>query len=101
MNHDLILYICYNDSCHEFPNKVKNLYPDLNIVTYDETHYKEKKKAYKIKGGYSARMTPFMLLLDNNKYMKAFYSEDNGCTIDKLTEFINHLNFNDNESKSN
>jgi hypothetical protein len=100
---DSILYVCYNDSCRELPNKIRELYPEIEVVAYDENHYKEKKKAYKIKGGYSARATPFMLLLGKNKeYLKAFYSEDNGCTIDKLTQFINYIKpLYENESKSN
>ena len=34
-------------------------------------------------------MTPFMLLTtDNKEYIKAFYSEDKGCTLERLISFI-------------
>lgn len=91
----MILNICYNDKCVDFLKEITNLcleeFPDIKILQYDENHYKDKKKAYKIKGGYSARMTPFMLLTNNEKkYIKAFYSEDKGCTLDNLKQFLNN-----------
>ena len=99
----MILNICYNDKCVNFLKEITNLcleeFPDIKILQYDENHYKDKKKAYKIKGGYSARMTPFVLLTeDDKKYIKVFYSEDNSCTIDNIIKFIKSIN---NESTSN
>lgn len=90
----MILHICYNDSCHTFPDKIKEICPEqITVETYDENNYHEKKKAYKIKGGYSARKTPFMLLTEDDKsYVKAFYSEDNGCSVDNLLKFLKSLN---------
>ncbi len=86
---DLVLYICYNEACKGFPNKIQESIPELEVISYNESHYAEKKKAYKIKGGYSARMTPFMLLLGKDKsFKKAFYSEDNGCTLEKLQQWL-------------
>ena len=64
--------------------------PELKIEKYNENNYHERKKAFKIKGRYSARMAPFMLLTtDNKEYIKAFYSEDKGCTLERLISFIN------------
>lgn len=98
----MILQICYNSKCMDIPAIISSLckdnYPDVKVETYDESHHKEKVKAYKIKGGYSARMTPFMLLTNDDKsYVKAFYSEDKGCTVDKFVKFINKYY----ENKSN
>ena len=89
----MILNICFNDSCSQFPLKIENFcsenYPELKIEKYNENNYHERKKAFKIKGRYSARMSPFMLLTtDNKEYIKAFYSEDKGCTLEKLISFI-------------
>lgn len=81
----MILYICYNNSCSEFPKEIIDNFPDLNIITYNENYYAEKKKAYKVKGGYSARMSPFMLLLNDDKsFVRAFYSENEGCNLESL-----------------
>lgn len=87
---DLVLYVCYNESCKEFPIKIQEAYHELKVISYNENHYAEKKKAYKVKGGYSARMTPFMVLLGKDKsFKKAFYSEDNGCTLENLQQWLN------------
>lgn len=92
----MVLHICYNNTCFDLPTRIKEICPNnIKIETYDETLYKEKKKAYKIKGGYSARMTPFMLLTNNkNKYIKAFYSEDNKCNVVEFNKFIESVNLN-------
>ena len=91
----MILTICYNDSCKSFENVLHQLieenFSNITVISYNESFYDEKKKAFKIKGGYSARMTPFMLLTNNEKkYIKAFYSEDKGCTLDNLKQFLNN-----------
>jgi len=87
----MILKICYNDS--KFFESVKSICNNIKVEGYDETNYKEKKKAYKIKGSYSARMTPFMLLLDDDeKYIKAFYSEAKECTLDNLKHYLDSNN---------
>lgn len=92
MLNNLILYVCYNDNSKELPNQIQDKHPELKVISYDENHYTEKRKAYKIKGGYSARMTPFMLLLQDDKtFIRAFYSEDNGCTLNNLEECLNSL----------
>lgn len=93
----MILHICYNDDCLNFLVDIQAICAfhaldggsDIDIKDYNESHYKEKKKAYRIKGGYSARKTPFMLLTtDGGEFIKAFYSEDDGCTSDKFKNFI-------------
>ena len=93
----MILYVCYNDNSSQFPIKIENFclenFPEIKVEKYNENNYHEKKKAFRLKGGYSARMTPFMLLLTNDKkYIKAFYSEDKGCTLDNLITVLNNLN---------
>ena len=99
----MILTICYNDSCESFENVLHQLieenFSNITVISYNESFYDEKKKAFKIIGGYSARMTPFVLLTeDDKKYIKVFYSEDNSCTIDNIIKFIKSIN---NESTSN
>lgn len=93
----MILTVCYNSSCENFPKEVETFcaenFPYTIVISYSEDLFNEKKKAYKVKGGYSARMTPFMLLTTDEKaYVKAFYSEDNGCTINALKTFLSNVN---------
>lgn len=85
------LEITFNSVCEDFRSKIANLvtnYPNLTFYAYNESHYKEKKKAYKLKGGYSARETPFALFKDN-VHTIPFYSESNDCTLDNIKEILN------------
>lgn len=95
------LTVCVNKYCSDFEKSIlgiKNIFKDLNIEVFNESFYNEKKKAFKVKGGYSARMIPFALLTNDKKYVKAFYSEDQGCTIDAIINFLKQYF---NESSSN
>lgn len=87
---DRILYVCYNNNCLDFPKAIIKYCKQVGIevICYNESYYKERTKAFRIKGGYSARMTPFMLLERSGKYEKAFYSEDNGCTLNALKYYL-------------
>lgn len=87
----MILEIAFNDNCLDFKKQVDALveeFPVLEYGAYNESHYKEKKKAYKLKGGYSARETPFALYRDNTHTIP-FYSESNDCTLDNIKEILN------------
>lgn len=99
----MILTICYNDSCEDFNKELSSTlsknYVNIEVNAYNESFYNERRKAFKTKGGYSARMTPFVLLTDDNKkYIKAFYTEDKSCNVDNIINFLNSIN---NESTSN
>lgn len=89
----MTLTVCYNDNCKKFVEQLNQVIPqissEIEIITYNEDDYKERKKSYKVKGGYSARMNPFVLILgDEKQYLKAFYSEDKGCTVDNISAFF-------------
>lgn len=91
LDKEAILEITFNNDCLDFRSEIANLvtnYPNLIFHTYNESHYKEKKKAYKLKGGYSARLTPFALFKDNTHTIP-FYSESNDCTLDNIKEILN------------
>ena len=86
------LEITFNNDCEDFKSKIVDLvanYPNLVFHAYNEWHYKEKQKAYKLKGGYSARMTPFALFRDNTHPIP-FYSASVDYTIDNIKEILNH-----------
>lgn len=81
----------------ENSNKIKEI---LNISKvnpifeiYDEQYTKDLKKAYKYKGAAGARESPFIGVYDNNKLIKAFYSEDNSANdstfLKWFDEYIN------------
>lgn len=87
---DRVLYICYNNNCPDFPKAIIEYCKQIGIevICYNENYYKERAKAFRIKGGYSARMAPFMLLERSGKYERAFYSENGGCTLDALKCYL-------------
>ena len=96
----MTLILCYNQACNTLAKNLSEnckFFSDMTFIAYDENHYKEKKQAYRVKGGYSARSTPFALLLNSDKsYIKAFYSESNDCTLDSILEFLKNYYDNSN-----
>ena len=98
--HTLTLTAVYDDTSEKF---FANL---VELIGLHENILKERKKAFKVKGGYSARKSPFAVLYDMDKNpVKAFYTEANECTVDNiektLDSFIICINSNDNENSSN
>ena len=66
-------------------------HPDIKIETYDEDFFKEKKKAFKIKGACSARLTPFVSIYKKSELVKAFYSEAKECTFENIKKYLDDL----------
>lgn len=50
---------------------------------------KSKKEAWRIKSYYGAKLDPFAVVLDNDKPVKAFYTEAEDV-IDSLTKYLNN-----------
>lgn len=101
--------VVYDDYSETFFNDLKELieakYALIEVTGFHENILKERKKAFKLKGGFSAKKNPFVAFFDwDNVPVKAFYSEANECTIDNikkvLDSFILYKNIN-NESSSN
>ena len=93
----MILNVAYKKE--SFINSLKEALKEYDIVinSYNEDIHKERSKSFKLKGGYSDRLTPFAVLLDDKKVIKAFYSEASECTIDNI---INTIKLIKNESTS-
>lgn len=88
----MILKIAYDDDSTSLVTELKKIVPDfplLKLETYHEELFSERKKAFKLKGGYSARHTPFAILIDDNlEPVKAFYSESNECTFEEIIKAL-------------
>lgn len=93
------LKIAYNNKCENIVKKldklIKDKYKLIDLESYNEDYYKEKSKAYKLKYGYSARMTPFAIFTDG-EFVIPFYSEDNKCNLENILKAIKYY-----ESTSN
>ena len=50
----------------------------------------DRKEAYKLKAHWGAKKDPFIVLSDNNKIVKVFYSDVAGDNA--LIQFINYIN---------
>lgn len=89
----MTIKIIYNEDCQPFQNKITaflwETYPKIQVETYDESHYKDKKKAITIKASCGARLLPFVAVYDSNKELvKAFYSETGDCTFDNIVKYL-------------
>lgn len=91
----MILEIAYDDNSQELVKELEKelkKFKYLEFKSYHEELFKERNKAFKLKGAYGTRLCPFALLTVDNKPIKAFYSELNQCTIhniiNSLYEFI-------------
>lgn len=54
----------------------------------DRTH-SGKKDAWKIKGSFGAKLTPFVVVFEGEKPLKAFYSETGEDVIGSLIKYLN------------
>lgn len=90
------LSIAYNNDSKEFFQAIsellKNDYPQVALSGYNESAFKSRNKAFKLKGGWSARKTPFALITDEEgNPLKAFYSEVEECTIDNIKFYLDTI----------
>lgn len=89
----MILKVIYDDDSQALVDRLEDIlpnYPLVELETYHEGLFKERKKAFKIKGGFSARHTPFAVLINNDSEpITAFYSEAGTCTIDVIIKALN------------
>jgi hypothetical protein len=91
----MTLSVVYDDNSEQLVNQLKeeiSNYPLLELKTLHEGLLKERKKAFKLKGAYSARKTPFALLYDdlNKKPVIALYSESNDCNFNNIIKVLNN-----------
>lgn len=69
-------------SGHEFPD---------DIILLDQNSTKTRKEAFKLKGHFAARMTPFCGIYDEDgNAIKGFYKEASKDPIVECLKFINY-----------
>lgn len=89
----MILKVVYDDNSQMLIDKLKSILsncPLIELESYHEGLFKERKKAFGLKGSFSARLSPFAVLYNSeNNPVKAFYSEVNECTLDNIIDNIN------------
>ena len=65
--------------------------PESKVEAYEESYYKDRKKAITIKASCGARLTPFVAIYENGEIVKAFYSETKDCTFDNIKNYLNDI----------
>lgn len=80
----------YSDSkfIEDLQENLNNIIP---IESYSENIFSEKKKAIMIKSSWGSRQSPFVLIKDDGKAIKAFYSEDNSCTLENILSYVGSI----------
>lgn len=87
------VYLVYNDDTHirqiggAYTLKVS---PFFHFI--DDRTMKGKKDSWKLKNQFAAKMTPFAVVYDGEKPLKAFYSESDENVIKSLINYINNGN---------
>ena len=72
--------IIYSD-----PEQLKGFTFEDSWNLIDENSVKTRKKAFGLKGAVAARLTPVVIIKDQDKYKKVFYKEE---FKDPINEFI-------------
>lgn len=88
-----LLKVVYDDNSEQFFNDLNQLiiskYELIELLGFHENIMKERQKAFKLKGSYSARKNPFLLFIDSEGVpVKAFYSEADECTLDNVEKVL-------------
>ena len=83
------VFIVYNDPSVEKRIKEANIKSSPFIHFIDEGTLKGKKEAFKLKGAWGARMTPFAAVFKGEEIIKAFYSEADNDVIKSLIDYLN------------
>lgn len=91
----MILKLAYSENSTKLVQDLKDYlvnYPLLKFETYNEQTMNERKKAFGLKSEWGAKITPFAVLIDDekDKPLIGFYSEDNGCTFEKIINTLSN-----------
>lgn len=90
----MILKVAYDYSSEKLITELKEVlekFPLVNLETYHENLFKERKKAFSLKNEWGTRKAPFAILIDNDQNpVIAFYSEQGNCTSTKISEALHN-----------
>ena len=88
----MILKVAYDDNSEKLISELKEAltkFPMIELESYHEQLFKEKKKAWALKSEWGTRLSPFAIFIDNDHVpVIAFYSERNECTSDNIIESL-------------
>lgn len=85
----LKLKLVYNTDSKQLLDSLNKSLQNIEIESYLDSYYKDKRKAIQIKASCGTKLSPFAALYNDGVLIKAFYSEDNSCVADNIINFIN------------
>lgn len=84
------VYIIYNKD--ETLRKLGDT-SDLKVSPFfhfiDDRTRRGRKDAWRVKGGFAAKLTPFIAIYEGQKPIKAFYSETGEDVVESLIKYLN------------
>lgn len=84
------VFVVYNDD--KQLKELGEFVIDSPFFTFiDDRTYRGRKEAWRLKGQFSAKLSPFAVVYNNNKPIKAFYSEAENV-IQSLITYLNENN---------
>ena len=90
----MILNLIYDNDSGYLYYSLKDLCTkkSIDFNAFNMSIYKDRKKGFKIKGGFSARLNPFAVIYnEDNEPVKAFYTEAGKCSLDEITKTLNTI----------
>lgn len=92
------IIVVYNSDLHkDFYSNLIDKLEGFKYEVLDNKYTLDKKKGFKVKGAFSARLDPFVGIYKNKKPIKGFYTEAEECKVDNIINYLNSIN---NESTS-
>lgn len=87
----LKIIITYNNAAQI--KEIKDSFKESLIFHFiDSLSKKGKKEAWTLKSYWGARLDPFILVMNNEKVIKAFYSEADNNVIKSLIKYLDNEN---------
>lgn len=87
----LKIIITYNNAAQI--KEIKDSFKESLIFHFiDSLSKKGKKEAWTLKSHWGARLDPFILVMNNEKVIKAFYSEADNNVIKSLIKYLDNEN---------
>lgn len=84
------IYVTYSDTNDLV--KINNLSNTISVTSFNSLSKTDKKKSYTLKSHWAARLDPFAIVYEDDKPIKAFYSEADENVIDTLIAYLKNNN---------
>lgn len=83
------IFIVYNNDLQVQRIKETQFKESLYLQFIDSRTRKGKNAAWKLKNEFGARLDPFIVIYDNDKPIKAFYTEADVDVVESLIKYLN------------